>query len=660
MGLTKFENYSRITTDNIRSVPVTPPVDRGPEPALLRFDPFELDLRTGELRRQGQLVKLQQQPFKVLSLLARRSGDLVTREEIKREIWSEETFVDFDQGLNFCIKQVRIALRDQADTPRYIETLPRRGYRFLAPVEALDGSGRRAAVAAETASSPVEPPRRSRLSLWVSVTALALLAVLGWTFVNRSRSQAASNALAPAPPKRLMLVVLPFQNLSADPAQEYFSDGLTDEMITQLGRLDPEHLGVIARGSSMQYKDRAVDVATVGRELGIDYVVEGTVRRGGDRVRITAKLVQSKDRTQVWSEQYDRDLKDILSLQGDVARAVARAVQITLSPSAENRLAQWHPVDPEAYQLYLQGRFFWNRRDREGLTRAIDYFSRAIERSPNEALAYVGIADAYIVLTDQGSVAATESMPKAKDAATKALSLDPELAEAHASLAMIRASFDWDWAAAEAGFRRASEINPNYATTHHWYSHLLRALRRFDEALDEIRRAQSLDPLSLIINSNVGSALFYAGRYAEAEAQYKRVLEMNARFAPTYWSLGRLKLHTGDVNDAIAFHEKAVEVSDRDPAYLCSLGHAYGIAGRREQAQRLLREVEAMGKRRYVAPMDLALIHLGLGDRTKTLDLVESAVNDHFSGVRQLRIEERFLSLHGDPRFEELCRRVGI
>ena len=658
---------------------MTSPVERGPEPALLRFDPFELDLRTGELRRQGQLVKLQQQPFKVLSLLARRSGELVTREEMKREIWSEETFVDFDQGLNFCIKQVRIALRDQADTPRYIETLPRRGYRFLAHVEHLDGMGRRTAQGAIDMSmpppGPPPAPAAPRSRRFRATTVLLAVAVLGaaasawiWTSAaNRARGQAAAGGPAAvargaqgAAARRLMLVVLPFQNLSDDPAQEYFSDGLTDEMIMQLGRIDPLRLSVIARGSSIQYKNKAIDVAELGRELGVDYVVEGTVRRGGDRVRITAKLIQAKDRTLVWSEQYEQHLKDILSLQSEVARAVAKGVQVAVSPSAETRFARWHPVDPEAYQLYLQGRFFWNRRDREGLTRAIDYFQRAVKRAPDEALPYVGIADAYIVLTDQGVVAATEAMPKAKEAATRALTIDPELAEAHASLAMIRMSFDWDWVAAEAGFRRANEINPNYATTHHWYAHLLRARGRHEEAIAEVRRAQSLDPLSLIINSNVGSALFYAGRFAEAEAQWKRVLEMNARFAPAYWSLGRLKLQQGALDEAIAYHEKAVDASGRDPAYLCSLGHAYGIAGRRDDAQRLLNEVLEMARTRYVAPMDLALIRLGLGQRQATLDLIEQAVNEHFSGVRQLRIEERFQPLSGDPRFEALCQRVGI
>lgn len=636
---------------------MTSPADRGPQSNLLRFDSFELDIRTGELRRGGVLVKLQQQPFKVLVVLARRSGELVTREEMKHELWSDDTFVDFDQGLNFCIKQVRAALKDQADTPRYIQTLPKRGYRFLAPVEVLEAPPRSTGhLTNGTTPEPEAPGRRQHLRLWAILAALLVLVAAGWDLLKRTRTGSTASPVT----TRRMLVVLPLQNLGAVPQDDYFSDGLTEEMIAQLGRLDPRRLGVIARGSSMLYKNRAADAATLGRELGVHYVVEGSVRRAGDRVRITVKLVQASDRTHVWSESYERDLKDILALQSEVARAVARGVQIAISPAAESRFLRSRPVDPEAYQLYLQGRYFWNQRDHEGLTKAIDYFSRALERAPDEPLPYVGLADAYIVLTDQGSTPAAEAMPKAKEAAMKALALDPELAEAHVSLAMIRGSFDWEWADAEAGFRRANALNPNYPTTHHWYAHLLRAHRRFDEAVEETRKAQALDPLSLIINSNVGTALFYAGRFAEAEAQLRRVIEMNERFAPAHWSLGRLKLRTGAAAEAIRHHERAVEVSQRDPAYLCSLGHAYGVAGRREDALRVFREVEQVAATRYVAALDLALVHLGVGNNEEALRLIERAVDEHFPGVRQLRVEERFAPLADDPRFVALCRRVGL
>jgi tetratricopeptide (TPR) repeat protein len=431
-------------------------------------------------------------------------------------------------------------------------------------------------------------------------------------------------------------------------------------MIAQIGRLDPARLGTIARGSSMQYRDRRKDIATVGRELGVDYVIEGSVRRGGDRVRVTVKLVQTSDQTQVWAETYERDLKDVIALQADVARAVARGIQLTLSPRNEARLASAPAVDADAYELFLQGRYFWNKRDHRSLLKSADLFEAAIARQPGHALFHVGLADAYVVLVDQGNVPALVGMPKAKEAADRALVLDPDLAEAHATRAMILGAFEWRWVEAEAGFRRALDLDSNYATAHHWYAHLLRALRRFDDAVRESQRAQALDPLSLIITSNVGSSLFYARRFDEAERQYLRVIAVNPRFAPAHWGLGRSMLETGRVAEAIAHHERAVEVSGREGGYLCTLAHAYAVAGRTADARRLLREVEALARRAYVSPYDRALVHAGLGDKKAALDLLERAVDQRCTGLRQLRIDERLKSLHGEPRFEALCRRVGL
>lgn len=622
----------------------------------LRFSVFEMDLKTGELRKLGTLVKLQQQPFRVLALLARRAGDLVTREEIRDEIWGAETYVDFDQGLNFCIKQVRAALSDQAVTPRYIETLPRRGYRFIAPVVELAGTP--AAVDAAPPTPPEGParrqgtPRRGRGGLVVmgTVLVLALAALLG-----RARGP-----IPVASAARAKLAVLPFQNLGADPEQDYFSDGLTEEMIAQLGRLQPERLAVIARTSVMRYKGPERDIAAIGRELGVDYVIEGSVRHADGRVRITAKLIEVRDQTQIWTESYERDLRDMLALQNEVARAVAAGIQITLTPQTEARLALTPRLDPEAYQLYLKGRFFWNKRDTEGLRRAVEYFEQAVERQPAYALAHVGIADAYIVLGDQGSLPSAEAMLKARGAALKGLELDPSLAEAQTSLAMVRTAYDWDWDAAENGFRRAIQLNPSYATAHHWYAHLLRALGRFGEAVAEIRRAQELDPLSLIINSNLGSALFYAGRYEEAADQYRKTLQRDAGWAPAHWGLGRTLLKLGRPAEAIAEHEQAVSQSRRSPGYLCTLANALGVTGRRSEALRLLGEIEAPTGREYVSPYDLALVHAGLEDKERAFAALDRAYRERQSSMRQLRIDERLDPLSSDPRFEALARQVGL
>ena len=597
-----------------------PPSDKA-DATLLRFGLFEMNLRTGELRKSGTLVKLQQQPFRVLALLAAQPGELVTREEIRNQIWGEETFVDFEQGLNFCIKRVRAALGDQADTPRYVETLPRRGYRFIAPVEEVGAGPPARREVGESPSAAAPRSRRPAIpnSRRLGLTALSLvIAIAAFVFFGRERAPARA-----VRPGRVKLAVLPFQNLSADPEQDYFSEGLTEEMIAQLGRLLPERLAVIARTSAMKYKDPSRDIAAIGRDLGVEYVVEGSVRHAAGRVRITAKLIQASDQTQLWAETYERDLQDMLALQSEVSRAVAAGIQLTLTPQAEARLARGGRLDPEAYELYLRGRFLWNRRDAPGLRGAVEYFERAIERRPDYALAHVGIADAFIVLGDQGNVPSTVALPKARSAALRALELDPGLAEAQASLAMVRGIYDWDWDGAERGFRRAIELNPSYATAHHWYAHLLRALGRFDEAVAETRRAQELDPLSLIINSNVGSALFYAGRHQEAAAQYRKTLEMNPSWAPAHWGLGRSLLKLGRRAEAVAAHEKAVTLSRRDAGYVCTLANALALSGSRDAALPLLAEMEARAKEQYVSPYDLALIYAGLGDEPRAFAALE-------------------------------------
>jgi TolB-like protein/DNA-binding winged helix-turn-helix (wHTH) protein/Tfp pilus assembly protein PilF len=622
-----------------------------PAPSLLRFGVFEVNLRTGELRKSGALVKLQQQPFRVLAALARRPGELVTREELRNEVWGEETFVDFEQGLNFCIKQVRAALGDQADTPRYVETLPRRGYRFIAPVE-----GVAAPAAAEAEPGPPAArsgPRLARRAALVLISVSALLALA--QLFGRGRAPASARQTG-----RVRLAVLPFQDLGSDPEQEYFGEGLTEEMIAQLGRLQPERLAVIARTSAMKYKDPVRDIAAIGRDLDVGYVVEGSVRYSAGRVRITAKLIQTSDQTQLWSETYERDLQDMLELQSEVARAIAAGIQLTLTPQAEARLARVARLDPEAYELYLRGRFSWNKRDAPGLRRSIEYFERAIARRPDYALAHVGIADAYIVLADQGNLSAREALPRARAAALRALEIDPSLAEAHASLAMVRGIHDWDWAGSEKGFRRAIELNPSYATAHHWFAHLLRALGRFAEAVAETRRAQELDPLSLIINSNVGSALFYAGRHDEAAAQYRRTLQLNPDWAPAHWGLGRTLRQQGRVPESLAEHAKAVAASRRDAGYVCTLANALALADRRAEAQELLEEMEQRARSQYVSPYDLALVHAGLGDHERALAALEQAYTERHSSLRQLRVDERLDPIRADPRFESLARRVGL
>jgi TolB-like protein/DNA-binding winged helix-turn-helix (wHTH) protein/Tfp pilus assembly protein PilF len=613
---------------------------------LLRFGPFRLDPRTGELRREGVGVKLQNQPARVLSLLAVRAGELVTRDEIRRAIWGEDTYVDFDQGLNFCVKEIRSALDDDAESPRFVETLRGRGYRFVASVERVAASADQAPDHA--AGRPA--PTRLLLALGAALLVAALGAVLVWW-------QGGDTA---RPGGRVMLVVLPFENLGGDPERDFFSDGLTEEMIAQLGRLQPDRLGVIARTSAMRYKGRSRDLAALARELGVDYVVEGTVRHAPGRVRITAQLVQASDRSQLWAEIYERDLEDVLAIQAEVARAVAREIQLALTPQAAARLDSPGATDPEAYELYLRGRAFWNKRDTEGLTRAIGYFEQVLQRTPDFSLAWVGLADAYIVLGDQGYLAPGEAMPKAQAAAGRALAIDPSRAEAQTSLAMVKAAYEWDWAGAEAGFRRAIELNPSDPTSHHWYAHLLRAVGRFAEAIAETRTAQHIDPLSLIINATVGSALFYAGRPAEAAEQYRRTLALDPGFGPGRWGLSRALLVAGQQQQAIAEAERAVELTGGDAASLAQLAYACGVAGQGERARTLLGRMQAQASGRYFPFYETAVVHAGLGDDDAVFAALERAYAVRETTLRQLRIDERLARLRGDPRFAALARRIGL
>jgi TolB-like protein len=437
---------------------------------LLRFDCFQLDVATGELRKSGSLVKLPPQPAKILILLARNAGRLVTREDIRNEVWKADTFVDFEQGLNHCIKLIRAALGDDARAPRFIETLQRRGYRFLAQID--------------RAPDPI------------------------------------------ASSEKVVLAVVPFENLSGDPEQEYFSDGLTDEMITQLARLNPARLGVIGRTSAMKYKKSGRTITEIGRELGAAYVLEGSVRRAAGRVRITSRLVEVANQTHVWTQTYDRDFDDILTLQSEIAQAIAREIDIQLAPGEAARLAHPRGISAEAHEAYLKGRYFWNKRTADAFKKGIEYFTRAIEHEPNYAAAYDGLCDSYVMLACRGVLPVTETFTKAKGAAQHALTIDPELGEARASLAHVRLH-SWEWEGLDAEFRRALELNPAYAMAHYWYSEYLMAIGRPEDAVSMVRTALSLDPLSSVLHASVGMMLYLARRVSESMEALQKGLEID-------------------------------------------------------------------------------------------------------------------------------------
>src|SRR5271155_1799108 len=488
---------------------------------VVRFGTYELSLKSGEMRKAGVRIRVQQQPLKLLEVLLERPGEVVTREELRSRVWPNENFGDFDQAVNIAIAKLRSALGDSAENPRYIETLPKHGYRFIADVSFVDADGRLRrpestgpepghqlhgnGLAAPVVTEPVHPaqdaglaaPRERRLRptrhVFMALAIVMSLAILTILLV-RSRSRA---------PAIRSLAVLPLDNLSGDAAQNYFADGMTDELITDLAQISA--LRVISRTSVMVYKGARKPLPQIARELNVDAVVEGTVLRAGDRVRITAQLIDASTDKHVWSQSYEGDLRDTLALQDRVARAIAEQIRINLTPREEAALKSVRVVHAEAYESYLKGRFFWNKRTAEGLRVALAYFNQAIEEDPNYAQAYSGLADTYALLGDwqYAVMPFKEALPKAKVAVLRALELDSSLSEAHTSLGYSLRAFDWDFDSAGKEFRRAIEINPSYATAHHWNAMNLGLLGRPEEALVEMKTAENLDPLSLIINSDL-------------------------------------------------------------------------------------------------------------------------------------------------------------
>lgn len=461
--------------------------------------------------------------------------------------------------------------------------------------------------------------------------------------------------------ERVTVVVLPFQNMTGDPQQEYLTDGLTEEMIAQVSRMDPERLGVIARTSAMQYKGTTKNVAQIGRELGAGYILESSFRREGTRVRITAQLVRVSDQTHLWSQDYERDVREILPLESEVTQAIAREIQVKLSAQEQARRGS-APVEPEAYQLYLKGRYFWNKRTEAGYVKAISYFQSAIERSPRYAQAHAGLADTYALLGSMPNeeISRPEAMSKAKAAATSALQLDDSLAEAHTSLAFVKMHYDWDWKGAEQEFRRAIELNPNYPTAHHWYAYDLAALNRMPEALGEIQHAQQIDPLSVIINTDVAELLYYAGRYEQAIQQAKAALEIDPQFLLAHSLLGEIYGEQHRYSEALAEGKKALELSGGDPWMMSRLGRTYALSGDHSQAEQVLRQlVELSAKRKGMSGVIAGMAAM-LGKHDEAFTALQKACEERDGGLMLLNYDHVWDPLRSDPRFQQLVRRVGL
>jgi serine/threonine protein kinase/Flp pilus assembly protein TadD len=457
------------------------------------------------------------------------------------------------------------------------------------------------------------------------------------------------------------VAVLPLADLSdQQPAPDYFADGMTEALITDLAKI--KALRVISRTSVMQYKGVQRPLPQIARELNVDAVVEGSVLRSGKRVRITAQLIDAATDQHLWAESYERDLRDVLSLQGEVARAIANDIQVKLTPQEQARLVSARSVDPEAYQLYLKGRFYWSKRTEAGLKKGIEYFHQAIDLDPNYALAYAGIADCYSLLGWDlfGPLPPREALPIAKAAARKALETDDSLAEAHNSLAWTKLAFDWDWTGAEREFKRAIELNPGYAITHHWYAECLAGMGRYAEALAEIRQAQELDPLSLIISSIVGWVLYFDRKNDQAIAEFRKTLELDPNFWVAHWTLGRAYEQKAMFTEAIAEIQKAIDFSGSSPLSLAALGHTYAVSGRRAEAERVLNQLKDSSKQTYISPYGIAAIHAGLGEKDQAFLWLEKAYEERSGWLIWLRAEPGSDPLRSDPRFQDLLRRIGL
>jgi len=612
-------------------------------------------------------LKLERIPTEILLLLIEKNGELVTRDQIIERVWGEGVFLDTDNSINGAIRKIRQVLKDDPESPRFVQTVTGRGYRFIAPVVHLaapdreDASVVRAAAPDSSPNAAREPRPGRKVATWQLVSLIGIVVVLIaglGTYLYNLRSRAPVQGT----PVRSMLAVLPFENLTGDPEQEYFSDGLTEEMISQLGNLDPAHLGVIARTSVMHYKHTGEALDRIGKELGVQYALEGSVRRDSNKVRITAQLIQIKDQSHIWARQYDRDLSNLLALQAEIAQEIAGEIQLTLGDHRRIDTARQSSLSPqgyEAYDLYLKGRFFWNKRTGQGFQQAIEYFQQAIAKDPNCARAYTGLADSYALLGGYSTTPQTESMPKARAAALKALELDPELAEAHTSLALITENFDFDWETAEKEYGRAIELNPNYATAHHWYAEFLSLQGRFTEALAESERARELDPLALIIAADQGVILFYARQYDASIAQFRAVKEMEPAFPRAHMVLAPY-IEKHQFADALAELEQWEAPGGKSAWTWAWRAFIYGRSGQNAQARQALAQVKQFYDRGQSSPDPMLWALIAVGDRDEAFAWFEKAYADHSNVLTSLKVNPGFDGLRSDPRFQNLMRRVRL
>jgi len=632
-----------------------------PARRLVQFGVFELDLDTAELRKQGVKVKLQDQPCKVLRILLEKPGQIVTRDELRARVWPANTFVEFDQGLYSAMARLRDALGDSSESPRFIETLARRGYRFVAPTSAsVPPTERhplpRPDLRLEPSTSQPDPGiRRFLISILAGLLggALVLAVILGLNIAGaRQRLLRYSNR-----PIR-SIAVLPLENLSGDSAQDYFADGMTDELITDLAQL--ANLRVISRTSVMHYKKNQKTLPEIGRELDVDAIVEGTVARSGNRVRIRVQLIRARDDQHLWARAYEREISDILLLQSDAAHEIAEQVGISVAKSGESQTRRGHArsIEPNAYETYLKGRYLARTRKRDDVEKAGTYFREAIQQDPEAALAYAGLADVYLFEFYQGTPR-KESVSKARYAASKALEIDPDLAEPHITMAGIAEAFDWNWPEAENHYKRALELEPSSPSAHLQHGVFLVGMGRFAEAIPEIQLAERLDPLSANTHAASAFAYFFAGQYDRSIEQSQKALEIDPAVVTAHANLINSYMGKRMYDQAVHEFEKFAPMREFPPESVTAIKQAYQRSGIKGFWQEHL-DLNALGRIPKLNNFEMADYYALVGERNKALTYLEKSCEDRDPMMEFLHVVPEFRDLHSEPRFQELLRRVGL
>ncbi len=605
---------------------------------FLPFGPFVLDPAERVLLRNDQPISLTPKAMETLLALVDNAGHITEKDRLLKQVWPD-TFVE-EATLAKNISTLRKALGDSTESEDYIQTVSKRGYRFVAAVSRLD-------------ETPVQEPPVSKDARvrWAGLAVLILAVTgMGIAYFGRDREQALAHTAA----NKVTLAVLPFENLSGDTAQEYFADGLTEEMIGQLSRLRPDRLAVIARTSAMKYKGVRKGVAEIGGELHADFILEGSVRREGNRVRITAQLVRVIDQALFWTETYEREMRDVLALQGEVAHAAAGRIGIELREDKNADLSSNASVSADAYEKYLKGRFFWNKMTVDGYQKAIEHFDSAVRRSPKYAQAYAGLSDSYASL-GLWQTPGKEALGHAKAAADKAIAVEETLADGHASRAFIAMSYEWDWETADREFKRALELNPGYAFAHHRYGYLLMLRGRWNEAGEELNRARALDPLSMIINANVGFRFYLMRQYDRAIAHGKKNLEMDADYPLLHGYLGEAYVMNGQYPEALAEFEQ----TKGTPGGTAAFGYTYGRMGRAREARQQLTALREEAKQTFVPAYYVALLYTGLGEKDEAFRWLDRAYEERSGFLMEIHADPMFDLLRGDPRFRALTTRLG-